>query len=392
VGKPGESTLLSLVESGAVPFEVLHERYGGLLELVRTLIGVVPNCDRYLEIWPPAFRTYNVLVPNFLNLPFTVWGIGAPKELLGLAMYAASRTAGCMYCSAHTCSFALRRGAAPDKVASAGGEDLSGLSPAERAAVAVARALSSTRSKLTAADRRELEAHLPGANAEWIVLGIGMMGFLNKFMDGLGVEFEPSTVDEVSTLISPSGWSPGKHLDGVHRDAKGEPPRADGLWTKARVMRFAPAALALDKKWTSGVPDRWPRVGEYLKQRTGHDFPVLSRLTRRRAIRALATMLRDNLDAAESVVGIPEKLAAGLVFAGVTEDGVLEAQLRKLGPTKADPRVEALARAIAPSPARFGSEVVEKCSGMSPAAVVEVITFVSLMQLLHRVEGYFAPS
>ncbi len=146
MGKPGEATLLKLVKPGAVPFEVLHERYGGLLELVRTLIGVVPNCDPYLEIWPPAFRTYNVLVPNFLNLPFTVWGIGAPKELLGLAMYAASRTAGCMYCSAHTCSFALRRGAAPDKVAGAGGEDLSGLSAPERAAVAVARALSSTRS------------------------------------------------------------------------------------------------------------------------------------------------------------------------------------------------------------------------------------------------------
>jgi len=324
VAKTGESTLLSLVKPGAVPFEVLHERYGGLLELVRTLIGVVPNCDPYLEIWPPAFRTYNVLVPNFLNLPFTVWGIGAPKELLGLAMYAASRTAGCMYCSAHTCSFALRRGATPEKVASAG-EDLSGLSPAERAAVAVARALSGTRSRLTTAHREELEAQLPRADAEWIVLGIGMMGFLNKFMDGLGVELEPSTVAEVSALISPSGWSPGKHLDGGHRDAKGEPPRADSLWTKARVVRYAPGALALDKKWTRGVPDRWPQVGEYLKRRTGHDFPVLSRLTRRRAIRALATMLRDNLDAAESVVGVPTKVGAGLAFARITEDGVLEA-------------------------------------------------------------------
>ena len=392
MGKPGEATLLTLVKPGAVPFEVLHARYGGLLELVRTLIGVVPNCDPYLEIWPAAFRTYNVLVPNFLNLPFTVWGIGAPKELLGLAMYAASRTAGCMYCSAHTCSFALRRGAAPDKVAGAGGEDLSGLSAPERAAVAVARALSSTRSKLTDAHRKELEAQLPGADAEWIVLGIGMMGFLNKFMDGLGVELEPSTVDEVSALISPSGWSPGKHLDGGHREARGEPPRADSLWTKARVVRYAPGAIALDKKWTRGVPDRWPQVGEYLGRRTGHDFPVLSRLTKRRAIRALATMLRDNLDAGESVIGVPAKIAAGLEFARVTEDAVLEAQLRKLGPSQGDARVEALARAIAPSPARMSSEVVEQCSGMSPAAVVEVVTFVSLMQLLHRVEGYYAPS
>jgi alkylhydroperoxidase family enzyme len=390
-GQGESATLLSLVKAGAVPFDVLHERYGGLLELVRTLIGVVPNCDPYLEIWPTAFRTYNVMVPNFLNLPFTVWGFGAPKEVLGLAMYAASMKAGCMYCSAHTCSFALRRGATPDDVARAGGEDVSELSPAARAAIAVARALSGTRSSLTAAHRQALEAQLPGADAEWVVLSIGMMGFLNKFMDALGVELEPSTVDEVSAVISPSGWSPGKHMDGGQREPNGQPPHPDGLWTKARVVRYAPGALSLDKKWTRGVPDRWPQVGAYLKERTGHDFPVLSRLTRRRAIRALATMLRDNLDVAESVVGIPAKLAAGLELARVTGDSVLEAQLRALGPAHADSRVEALARAIAPSPARVSSEVVAQCSGMSPAAVVEIVTFVSVMQLLHRVEGYYAP-
>jgi hypothetical protein len=64
--------------------------------------SVVPNRDLYLEIWPPAFRTYNVMVPNLLNLPFMVWGLGAPRSMLGLAMHVSSRAAGCMYCSAHT--------------------------------------------------------------------------------------------------------------------------------------------------------------------------------------------------------------------------------------------------------------------------------------------------
>src|SRR4030095_14233062 len=109
--------LVELLERDAVRFETLHARYGALLELVRTLIGVVPNCDRYLEIWPPAFRTYNVMVPNFLNLPFTLFGLGAsPRELLGLGMYVASRAAECPYCSAHCCSFALRRGTPQEKI------------------------------------------------------------------------------------------------------------------------------------------------------------------------------------------------------------------------------------------------------------------------------------
>src|SRR5205085_12277091 len=125
--------LVDLLEQDAVPFETLHIRYGAVLQLVRRLLGVVPNCDPYLEIWPPAFRTYNVMVPNLLNLPLMVWGLGAPRSTIGLAMYVSSRTAGCAYCSAHTCTFALRRGATVDQVTSAL-ELERGLSPADLAA------------------------------------------------------------------------------------------------------------------------------------------------------------------------------------------------------------------------------------------------------------------
>src|SRR5215208_2787710 len=89
-----EGRLVGLLQAERVSWEVLEERYGALLQLVRVLLGVVPNCDRYLEIWPPAFRTYNVMVPNFLNLPVPIFGIGgAPGEVVGLGMYVASRVA-----------------------------------------------------------------------------------------------------------------------------------------------------------------------------------------------------------------------------------------------------------------------------------------------------------
>src|SRR5262249_28597061 len=65
----------------------------------------------YLEIWPVGFRSFGVMVPNLLNLPILLWGLAAPRHVIGLAMYAASRTAECACCSAHSCSFALRRGA-----------------------------------------------------------------------------------------------------------------------------------------------------------------------------------------------------------------------------------------------------------------------------------------
>ena len=83
------------------------------------------------------------MVPNLLNLPAPILGFGGPpSHVVGLAMYVASRTAGCSYCSAQSCWFAMRGGATAAQVAAAVVPDLAeGLGRAELAAVAVARSL-----------------------------------------------------------------------------------------------------------------------------------------------------------------------------------------------------------------------------------------------------------
>ncbi len=377
--------LVELLRKDAIPIEALHARYGSLLQLVRTLIGVVPNCDPYLEIWPPAFRTYNVMVPNLLNLPPLIWGLGAPRATLGLAMYVSSRVAACPYCSAHTCSFALRRGATVEQVMAAldaGGD----LSPADRAAVRVARALSVVPSVIRDDDRAELRRHFSRSHAEWVVLSIAMMGWLNKAMDALGVPLEESTVAEVNGVMAPSGWTPGQHMKGPA--PTGEPVEADSLLSRLSVVRHAPQALRLDKEWTRGVPDRWPAVGVFLRESTGHDFPVLSRLRHRRAIRAIATMIRENFT--ESVVGRENKLAAGLVYATTVENPSLAEELRALGATEGtDSPTQILARAISPSPAAVDASVLESCRAVAPAGIVEIVSFISLLQLLHRLSSFY---
>lgn len=161
--RPPEATLATLLYDHRVSWEVLDRRYGPLLELVRTLLGVVPNCDRYLEIWEPAFRTYNVMVPNFLNLPFSVLGVGgAPADVVGLGMYVVSRVSECPYCSAHSCSFALRRGSTPEKMAEALLGGSTKFDRGELATIAVARALGRTPCELTREERDGLiEAYGP---------------------------------------------------------------------------------------------------------------------------------------------------------------------------------------------------------------------------------------
>lgn len=415
--RPAEDTLLPLLQGDAVPLTTLHQRYGPLLKLVETLIGVVPNCDPYLEIWPPAFRTYNMLVPNLLNLPFSVLGFAtAPADVMGLGAYVASRTAECSYCSAHTCSFALRRGASPEKLAQALVGSGAAFTRAELATVAVARSLARIPCELTGAEREELESCLGPADAEWIVLGIVMMGFLNKCMDALGIQLEGSTFAEVAGTLG-GGWSAGKAGRGLDPAAPLlAPPGADSLLTKLRIVPLLLPALRLDRRWQQGMPAAWPAVGERLRESTGHDFPVLSRLRHARARRSLGSMLRENLDPVSSVTGLPVKVLAGVIFATVVGDQPLEAEVRALAPRHgvslqqleqarqfatsgdeppaSEPASRAallLARAVSPSPAAIDAGVVGACreGGLSAAAIVELVTWISVLQLLHRLSSYY---
>ncbi|MFK8022565.1 MAG: hypothetical protein AB8G26_01270, partial [Ilumatobacter sp.] len=85
------STIAEHLAPHVVPLDDLHGTYSPMLHTVNELIGVVPDCDTYLEIWPPGFRTYNLCVPNFLNLPASIVKRDGVKAQMGLAMYIASR-------------------------------------------------------------------------------------------------------------------------------------------------------------------------------------------------------------------------------------------------------------------------------------------------------------
>lgn len=418
----GNETLAQSLRPAAVDFSRLSHEYGPLLRIVRMLIGVVPNCDPVLAIWPTGFRSYNLLVPNLLNLPFSVWGFGPPVVTLGLALCAASRTAQCAYCTAHTCAFTLRRGSAPEKL---GGD----LTPAESAAVAVAEALARIPCDLTQEQRGELLRHFSAGDAERIVLGVALMGFLNKFMDAFGVDLELSTVNEVSPVLCSIGWTPGKHqvMAEQHGDPslQARPAGPDTLGTKLGLLRHVPAAIRLERSWTRGVPARWPALGAYLEAETGHDFPVLAQVQSRRAVRAIATVLRDNLSASGSALGLDVKSLAGLVYASVAGNGTLASEARTLaarsslgqetleavarfaaepaGLTENDlsgavtrlaslPGLDdrsalalVLAKSISPSPAAVPAPLIGRVAdAISPEAQVELVVWVSVQQMLHR--------
>jgi alkylhydroperoxidase family enzyme len=412
-------TLVQSLRPAAVDLSRLHREHGSMLQIVRLLIGVVPNCDSYLAIWPAGFRTYNLLVPNLLNLPFSVWGFGPSAVSLGLALCAASRTAQCSYCTAHTCSFTLRRGGSVEKLAGV-------LPPAERAAVTAAEALASIPCAFTPEHREELGRHFSAQDAERIALGIALMGFLNKFMDALAVDLEDAAVEETSAALSPTGWTPGKHrvaTPALEPELRARPGGRDTLATKLAILRHVPAALRLDLAWTRGVPSHWPAVGTYLQARTGHDFPLLAKVRSRRAVRAIATVLRDNLDASDSRLGLPVKALAGLLYATIVDNPTLAREARALAlrtdPAIAEATLDAvtrfasepadcgldalpglsreavlallLAKAVSPSPATVPAPLVGHLAKvLSPEAQIELVVWIAVQQMLHRLGSYLA--
>ncbi len=261
------------------------------------------------------------------------------------------------------------------------------------------------------------------------------MGFLNKFMDAVGVDLEEASVQEVSTILLPTGWTPGKHRVAAETTAdpafQARPGGPDTLATKLALLRHVPAALRLEGSWTRGVPARWPAVGKYLAAQTGHDFPLLAKVASPRAVKAIATVLRDNLEPSDSRLGLGVKALCGLVYASVVGNESLAREARQLvllaDPSVPDqslaaiarfaaqPAVESdgdiaaarsslaslpgvgseaalallLAKAVSPSPAAVPAALIaEVAETLSPEAQIELVVWVSVQQMLHRLGSF----
>jgi hypothetical protein len=161
-------------------------------------------------------------------------------------------------------------------------------------------ALSTMPHHFTPSHRAGLERLYGTVDAEWIVMGAAMMGFLNKFMDALGVELELEPVSDVADLIEPTGWSVGQHgrAESAHsngaspgRAARGGLPPTDSVLTLLRVVRRGPGGC-------------W-------------DEPLLTTMNLAKPRRALAAMLRHNLDAAAESVLRPAEIVESTVWVAV---------------------------------------------------------------------------
>jgi hypothetical protein len=260
-----------------------------------------------------------------------------------------------------------------------------------------------------------------------------MMGFLQKFMDLSGLQIEQASFDQAGDFLTSLGWGPGRHLIAPPADRLQEldgdaSKYKDSLFSTFQVLPFLPPLLLWERKVTANVPSTWPQVGFWLLDTVGYHFPLLGKLRHGRVLRPIATLLRDNLDVSQCNLAPGTKLLCGIIYATIANNSVLVADLQRctlrLAPhfhpdtmenvkqfarekidfnatsitlsatllgrigadlSLADRRALLMAKAASTSPATLTPVVVGGMEELfSPAAMVEQMTWMAVMQMLSR--------
>src|SRR4051794_41116548 len=157
-----------------------------------------------------------------------------------------------------------------------------------------------------------------------------MMGFLNKFMNAMGIELEQDAINDTAAVLSQTGWHPGKHVKGKYQITKATNPDQDNLLTYLRVIRQAPGAVSLEKKWTHGIPDTYSSAAVYLREHTGYSFPILKPVTQGRVVRVITKVLCDNLDKELTEAGLKIKMLTGYIFTRVVANDALTTEVKNM--------------------------------------------------------------
>lgn len=415
-----QTTLYAQLKEEAIDFSYLKQEYGPFLELVDVLIGVVPNCDTVMEIWPTSFKTYNLLVPNLLNAPSSLFGRKSVKKMMGFAMYHSSYASGCNYCTAHTCSFALRRGVDESVIKG-------NLSKKESAVANFSKKMGAVPCAITSEDLIELKNYCDREEIEAISMGIVLMGFLNKYMDVTGIELEEKAINNVSDVLKNTKWSVGKHSPKNHKSVaiKKEHIQKDNLLTYLKIIKQIPGATSLEKQWLKDIPKSRFEINQFLKKRIGYHFPFLEKINSIQIKRAFTAVLTDNFSKKNTIIGLQIKTLCALVFYAKIKNYYLKMEIvtwaesnnikisenfkemitslfikssketSSLNEEEVELSTSSLKEKIAVyftekasnSPSQIDKKTIANLTGQfSLSEIIELVNWLSILQALHRLE------
>ena len=182
-----------------------------LADLFRPVIermGFIPVSQLVMARKPDLLRA-------FVNLTLAVYKEEAgsiPRSLKSLIANMASKSAGCMYCVAHTGSTAGRFGVGNEKVAAIWEFETSALfTDAERAALSFAQAASQVPNAVADADFADLRKYFTDFQIVEIMSVVAMFGYLNRWNDSMATTLEEEPIAYAEVALADTGWTAGKH-------------------------------------------------------------------------------------------------------------------------------------------------------------------------------------
>jgi uncharacterized peroxidase-related enzyme len=171
-------------------------------------MGFIPMSQKVMAHKP-------ALVRAFVELGRAIYSEdegSIPLSLKSLIGNMASKSAGCMYCVAHTGSTSSRAGVEDEKIAAIWEFETSDLfSDAERAALSFAQAAAQVPNAVTDHDFAQLRKHFSEFQIVEIMSVIAMFGYLNRWNDSMATTLEEEPTAFANRAMNLTGWTPGKH-------------------------------------------------------------------------------------------------------------------------------------------------------------------------------------
>ena len=185
--------------------------YRDIMAPSKERLGFIPNSQRVMARKPELLKAFNELGKAVNNQ--TDGSI--PASLKYMIANAASLSAGCMYCVAHTGGGTARTGTDEDKIAAIWEFETSDLfSEAERSALRFAQAAAAVPNMATDDDFADLRKHFTEYQIVEIVAVISMFGFLNRWNDTMATALEEEPIEFAERALADKGWTAGKHVTG----------------------------------------------------------------------------------------------------------------------------------------------------------------------------------
>lgn len=296
-----KGTLEYVLRPHAIDRQEVLRRNPAVVPMVARILGVVPRVFGYMEIWPPAFKTYALVVPAFFDLPFCDAGRGIGAQMRSLVAYSASRGHGCAYCSAHCTAlgnvFKGSQQFVEQAVDALDGEACTVPTPRERAVVDFGLAVSKIPGPLDPAHLAALRQHFTPAEVDKLILVVTAMGMLNRCLDTFGMVLERSLIELAENRIADKGWERSAVYDErfdpelMEHDQNDQLPLNLGLLSLPGQLL---GAIAFQSRVLSDVP-RGAKLRARLKRDLGFVPGYITHFSEARVQRTLAHLLLERL-------------------------------------------------------------------------------------------------